>query len=78
MFDLVLSGGTSDNPKAAREPVASERDLFPRRLPSHFVDRPPDEVDECGRKRCDAALVAFHNLVGAWSNPSPPGLCPLP
>jgi hypothetical protein len=26
----------------------------------------------------DAALDAFHNLVGGWNNPEAPGFCPLP
>ncbi len=80
MFELVSSGGTSNSARrAARDMVAAylNETAFP-------VDFPADSLADleamwyAAVAGGDAALDAFHVLVGGWNAPGYPGYCPLP
>lgn len=78
MLDLVGSGGTSDSARrAARDMVAAylNESAFPGSFPATSL-ADLASMWYAAVTGGDAALDAFHNLVGSWNSPTS-GICPL-
>jgi hypothetical protein len=81
MFQIVSNDGGSANSaeKAARDMVAAylNESAFPEDFPADSLAQL--EADwYAAVAGGDAALDAFHVLVGGWNDPEYPGYCPLP